>query len=172
MSRRYVKSFPALARGFEIETEMMVHAAELRLPTLDVDTKYTARPEGSFSKLRTVRDGIYIVLTIAGLVKEERPLHLFGGIATLLAIISLALGFSIVVEYYETGLVPRLPTAVLASAIMLSGIISLFTGIILDSVTHARREAKRIAYLQISPLCHQNALMRDHQGDTHDRVTP
>jgi glycosyltransferase involved in cell wall biosynthesis len=147
-SRRFVKSFPALSRGFEIETELTVHALELRMPIADIDTSYRDRPEGSASKLSTVGDGIRIIRTIFSLVKEERPLHLFGITATVLASISIALGYPLIVEFLQTGLVPRLPTAILSAAIMILAVLIFFSGLILDSVTHGRREMKRLAYLR------------------------
>ena len=147
-SRRFVKSFPALSRGFEIETELTVHALELRMPIADMDTRYRERPEGSNSKLNTIRDGIRIVRTIFSLVKEERPLQLFGITSIVLALVSLALGYPLIVEFLKTGLVPRFPTAILSAAIMILSVLIFFSGLILDSVTHGRREMKRLAYLR------------------------
>jgi glycosyltransferase involved in cell wall biosynthesis len=146
-SRRFVKSFPALSRGFEIETELTVHALELRMPIADVDTAYIDRLPGSDSKLNTIRDGLRILKMIALLVKEERPLAFFGGIGVFFGVVSIVLGVPIVIEYLETGLVPRFPTAILASAIMVIGVLSVMSGLILDTVTLGRREAKRMAYL-------------------------
>jgi glycosyltransferase involved in cell wall biosynthesis len=146
-SRRFVKSFPALSRGFEIETELTVHALELRMPIADIETRYGARAEGSDSKLSTFGDGIRIVRTILSLVKEERPLQLFGITSILLALTSLALGYPLIVEFLHTGLVPRFPTAILSAAIMILAVLVFFSGLILDSVTHGRREMKRLAYL-------------------------
>ncbi len=150
VSRRFVNSFPALSRGFEIETELTVHALELRMPIADYDIDYRNRPPGSSSKLNTLRDGIRIVRTISLLTKEERPLQLFGFSALMLALLSLATGYPLIVEFLQTGLVPRLPTAVLSAAIMILAVTSLFSGLILDSVTHGRREIKRLAYLRFS----------------------
>lgn len=150
-SRRFVKSFPALSRGFEIETELTVHALELNMPISDFDTRYLDRPLGSESKLNTVKDGIRILKTILILVKEERPLQFFGLMGALLAIVSLALGYPIIVEFFDTGLVPRIPTAMLASAIMIVAVLAFFAGLILDTVTRGRREVKRLAYLQYKP---------------------
>ncbi len=147
-SRRFVKSFPALSRGFEIETELTVHALELRMPIADVDTVYVERPAGSESKLSTIADGLRIVRTIVALVKEERPWPLFGLISAGLAGISVVLGYSLIVEFVATGLVPRLPTAVLSASIMILAVLAFFAGLILDSVTHGRREMKRLAYLR------------------------
>jgi len=146
-SRRFVKSFPALSRGFEIETELTVHALELRMPIADVDTAYIDRLPGSDSKLNTIRDGLRILRMIVLLVKEERPFALFGGIGALLGLISLILGGPIVAEFAQTGLVPRFPTAILASAIMVIAVLAVMTGLILDTVTVGRREMKRMAYL-------------------------
>jgi glycosyltransferase involved in cell wall biosynthesis len=149
LSRRYVKSFPAASHGFEIETELTVHALELRMGVGEVPTVYGERPEGSSSKLRTVRDAIRILRLIGLLVKEERPLPFFGGVALLLAVVSVVLGAPVVLEFLETGLVLRLPTAVLATGLMLSGLLSLACGVILDSVARGRREMKRLHFLSI-----------------------
>ncbi|KQB95336.1 hypothetical protein AL073_17145 [Loktanella sp. 1ANDIMAR09] len=148
-SRRFVKSFPALSRGFEIETELTVHALELRMPIADVDTVYIDRLPGSDSKLNTIRDGLRILKMIVLLVKEERPFAFFGGVGVFLGLISLLLGGPVVVEFLETGLVPRFPTAILASAIMVIAVLSVITGLILDTVTLGRREMKRMAYLAL-----------------------
>jgi glycosyltransferase involved in cell wall biosynthesis len=149
LSRRFVKSFPALASGFETETELTVHALELRLPVAEVETPYRDRPAGSASKLRTFRDGFRILRTIFALVKEERPLRFFAGVAALLALIALALGVPLVAEFARTGLVPRLPTAVLATGLILLAAVSFVAGLILDMVTLARREMKRLHYLSL-----------------------
>lgn len=146
-SRRFVKSFPALSRGFEIETELTVHALELRMPIADVQTAYVDRLPGSDSKLNTIRDGFRILRMIILLVKEERPFALFGGIGAVLGLISLILGGPIVVEFAQTGLVPRFPTAILAAAIMVIAVLATMSGVILDTVTVGRREMKRMAYL-------------------------
>jgi len=148
-SRRFVKSFPALASGFEIETELTVHALELRMPTAEVDTPYKDRPEGSVSKLRTYRDGARITMTIIHLIKEERPLQFFGAIFGMLTLFSLSISVPLFIVYARTGLVPRLPTAVLATGSMLLAFLSLAAGVILDTVTLGRREAKRMRYLEI-----------------------
>ncbi len=150
-SRRFVKSFPALSRGFEIETELTVHALELRMPIADVDTVYVERQAGSESKLSTFVDGLRIMRTIAALVKEERPWPLFGLTAVVLAGLSVTLGYSLIVEFVATGLVPRLPTAVLSASIMILAVLAFFAGLILDSITHGRREMKRLAYLRHAP---------------------
>jgi glycosyltransferase involved in cell wall biosynthesis len=146
-SRRFVKSFPALAGGFEIETELTVHALELRMPFGEVGTPYKERPEGSVSKLSTVRDGFRILFMIGKLVKEERPLESFSIAAAVFAIASVALAVPVIVTFYETGLVPRLPTAVLAAALMILAFLALACGLILETVTRGRRELKRLAYL-------------------------
>jgi glycosyltransferase involved in cell wall biosynthesis len=146
-SRRFVKSFPALSAGFEIETELTVHALEVRMPLAEVPTPYKDRPEGSVSKLSTFRDGFRILWLIGKLVKEERPMQFFGIGAIVLALISVIVAWPVFVTYFETGLVPRLPTAVLATGLMLLAFLSLVCGLILDTVTRARREIKRIAYL-------------------------
>jgi glycosyltransferase involved in cell wall biosynthesis len=148
-SRRFVKSFPALATGFETETELTVHALELRLPVAEIETPYRDRPAGSASKLRTYRDGFRILRTIFSLVKEERPLQFFASVAVTLAIVALALGVPLVTEFARTGLVPRLPTAVLAMGLMLLAGVSFVAGLILDTVTLGRREMKRLHYLAL-----------------------
>jgi hypothetical protein len=148
-SRRFVKSFPATSAGFEIETELTVHALELRMKTAEVPTRYKDRPEGSASKLNTIRDGLRILRMIGLLVKEERPLMFFGGTFAALALLSLGLAAPVLLEYLHTGLVPRLPTAVLAVGVMLAAMLSMVCGLVLDTVTHSRRELKRLAYLDI-----------------------
>lgn len=148
-SRRFVKSFPALAKGFEIETELTVHALELRMKTAELPIRYKERPEGSMSKLNTLRDGIRIASTIAALIKEERPVWFFGALSLVLAALSVGLVSPLLLEYLHTGLVPRFPTAILSASIMLLAFLSLTCGMILDSFTHTRRELKRLAYLAI-----------------------
>ena len=147
-SRRFVKSFPALSSGFEIETELTVHALRLRMPAAEESAVYRARPDGSESKLRTYRDGLEIVRTIGLLVKEEQPLRFFSVIALVLALGSIGMAIPVILEYLDTGLVPRFPTAILASATMLLAFLSLFAGLILDSVARARRETKWLRYLE------------------------
>ncbi len=149
-SRRYVRSFAAHARGFEIETELAVHALQLRMPVAEVDTAYGVRPEGSESKLSTWRDGWRILRTIAKLFKSERPLLFFsiGGVASML--LSVVLAVPLLVTYLETGLVPRFPTAVLCAALALMGFLLLACGLILDTVTRGRIEAKHMAYLAVA----------------------
>ncbi|MBI5558578.1 MAG: glycosyltransferase [Deltaproteobacteria bacterium] len=154
MSRRFVKSFPALAKGFETETELTVHALELRMPTAEVITPYGNRPAESESKLHTYRDGFRILLTIIHLFKAERPLAFFAILFALLAAISLGLAVPIILTYAATGLVPRFPTAILATGIMLLAFLSLVCGLILDTVTHGRREMKRLNYLAIAASGH------------------
>ncbi len=151
-SRRFVKSFPALAKGFETETELTVHALELRMPVAELPTPYGARPEGSASKLNTYRDGFRILMQILRLFREERPLQFFLFWFGLLFLISVLLGAPIVAEFIRTGLVPRLPTAVLATGIMLLAFLSLMSGLILDTVTRGRRELRRLAYLAIPAM--------------------
>ena len=148
-SRRFVKSFPATSAGFEIETELTVHALELRMKTAEVPTRYKDRPEGSTSKLNTIRDGIRILKMIGLLVKEERPLAFFGSACIAMVLLSLGLAAPLVLEFMRTGLVPRFPTAILSTGIMLLGFLSLVCGLVLDTVTHSRREIKRLAYLDI-----------------------
>lgn len=149
-SRRFVKSFPALAAGFETETEFTVHALELKMPIGCHDTVYGERPEGSESKLSTFRDGSRIALMIFNLLRAERPFALFGAIGLLLALLSIALGTPIVVYFLKTGLVERFPTAILASAIMVIAFLNAMTGVVLDSVAHGRREVKRLHYLRLA----------------------
>jgi len=146
-SRRFAKSFPVLSAGFEIETEMSVHALELRMPVGEVVTAYGARPEGSESKLSTFRDGWRILRTIAVLYRIERPVWFFGGIAALLIIVAVALSVPLVITYLDTGLVPRFPTAILATGLVIVAVLSFFAGLILDTVTRGRREMRRLAYL-------------------------
>ena len=148
-SRRFVKSFPALATGFETETELTVHALELRLPIAEVMTPYRERPPASSSKLRTIPDGIRIMRLIMRLVREERPLEFFSAVAALLAVTSIVLAAPVIADYLRTGLVPRLPTAVLSTGLMLLGFLSFACGLILSTVTRGRMEAKRLHYLNI-----------------------
>jgi glycosyltransferase involved in cell wall biosynthesis len=146
-SRRFAKSFPVLSAGFEIETEMSVHALELRMPVGEVVTAYGARPEGSESKLSTYRDGWRILKTIAVLYRVERPVLFFGGIAALLIVAAVVLSVPLVITYLDTGLVPRFPTAILATGMVIVAVLSFFAGLILDTVTRGRREMRRLAYL-------------------------
>jgi glycosyltransferase involved in cell wall biosynthesis len=148
-SRRFVKSFPALASGFETETELTVHALELRLPIAEVQTPYRDRPAGSQSKLRTFRDGFRILRTILLLVKEERPLQFFASVAALLALTAVGLGWPLITTFLATGLVPRLPTAVLVTGLMVLAFLSFVAGLVLDTVTLSRRELKRLHYLAL-----------------------
>jgi glycosyltransferase involved in cell wall biosynthesis len=148
-SRRFVKSFPALAQGFETETELSVHALTLDMPVAEVDAKYGKRPEGSASKLRTYRDGARILRVMLTLFKNERPLAFFAIVALLLALVSIGLSVPVFITYLETGLVPRFPTAILSASIMVLAFLSLASGIVLDTVTRGRRELKRLAYLRI-----------------------
>jgi glycosyltransferase involved in cell wall biosynthesis len=150
-SRRFVKSFPALAGGFETETEFTVHALDLRMPVGEVQTAYKDRPPGSTSKLRTYSDGVRILRTIVVLVKEERPLQFFSICGLFLAAAAILLGVPVVTEFLRTGLVPRLPTAVLATGLMLVAALSFACGLVLDSVARGRKEIKRLAYLAIPP---------------------
>ena len=151
-SRRFVKSFPALSPGFEIETELTVHALELRMPSDELDSPYHPRPAGSVSKLNTWRDGLRILLTILLLLKEVRPIFFFSGISLLPAATAVILAWPLLVTYLETGLVPRFPTAILSTGLMSVAFVILMCGIILDSVTRGRRELKRMSYLNIPSL--------------------
>lgn len=147
-SRRFVKSFPSSAREFEIETELTVHAGQMHMAIAEVDTRYKERPPGSTSKLRTFRDGWRILVTIVNLMRNERPLLFFGGIAFVLGALALALGIPLVVEYERTGLVPRFPTAILCTGLGVVAGVSAATGLVLDLVAHVRREVKLLAYLR------------------------
>ncbi len=146
-SRRFVKSFPVLSGGFEIETELTVHALELGLPAAEIDTPYYARPQGSMSKLNTWRDGFRILRTILALYRAERPLTFFSIIGLVLAAVSIVLAIPIFVTYVETGLVPRFPTAILSMGLMMLASLSAAVGLVLDTVTRGRRETKLLAYL-------------------------
>jgi glycosyltransferase involved in cell wall biosynthesis len=146
-SRRFVKSFPVLSAGFEIETEISVHALELRMPVAELETPYFERPEGSESKLSTYRDGFRILRTIVQLYRIERPVLFFGGIGVLLALAGVALAVPLVITYMHTHLVPRMPTAVAVTGLMILAALCLFTGLILDTVVRGRREVRRLAYL-------------------------
>lgn len=171
-SRRFVKSFPALATGFEIETELTVHALELRMPVREVVTAYKERPAGSVSKLSTFRDGFRILSTIVRLVKEERPLACFCAAGGLLATASVVLAFPLLLTYLETGLVPRLPTAVLSSGMMILAFLSFACGLILDSVAHARREMKRLHYLTLPAPVRWDHFVAGRKGLAQDRDLP
>ena len=149
VSRRFAKSFPTLVRGFEIETELTVHALELRMPVDEIRAPYRERPAGSESKLHTLRDGWRILWIILVLIKEERPLPFFSILFGLLGTASLVLAWPILITFIETGLVLRLPTAVLATGMMIVAFLGLACGLILDTVTRARREIKRLIYLSI-----------------------
>jgi len=146
-SRRFVKSFPALAGGFDTETELTIHALQLTMPVAHVTGPYKGRPEGSASKLNTFRDGFRILWIILVLFKHERPMQLFGLIAAALALLSIALGIPVVIDFLHTGLVRRLPTALLATGLMLIAALSFVTGLILDTVSRGRRESRMLAYL-------------------------
>lgn len=148
-SRRFVKSFPVVSSGFEIETEITVHALELAMPTAEVSTAYAARPEGSVSKLSTYRDGWRILRMMITLYRAERPLVFFGLIAALLAVVAVALGVPLILTFLKTGLVPRFPTAILATGLFILAALSLFAGLILDTVTRGRREMKKLFYLAV-----------------------
>jgi len=148
-SRRFVKSFPVLSSGFEIETEMSVHALELRMPVGEVETRYLARPEGSESKLSTYGDGWRILRTIGTLYRVERPVLFYGTIAALLLVVAVILSIPLVITYIETGLVPRVPTAILVTGMTIVAVLCFFAGLILDTVTRGRREVRRLAYLSL-----------------------
>src|SRR5215210_5236026 len=148
-SRRFVKSFPVLSSGFEIETEMSVHALELRMPIGEIETAYAARPEGSQSKLSTFSDGWRILKTIVTLYRIERPVLFYGSIGALLLAAAIVLSVPLVITYLHTGLVPRFPTAILVTGMVVIAVLCFFAGLILDTVTRGRREVRRLAYLSV-----------------------
>lgn len=152
LSRRFVRSFPAASTGFEIETELTVHALQLDVPLAELPVDYRERPDGSVSKLRTYRDGLRILGTIARLLVRERPLATYAVAGAVLAATALGLGVPVVVEFVATGQVPRFPTAILAAALVTLAVLAGSTGLVLDAVRHARHEAKRLAYLAVPPL--------------------
>src|SRR6202048_165723 len=151
-SRRFVKSFPVLSDGFEIETELSVHALELALPVAEIETPYYARPEGSFSKLNTWGDGFRILGTILKLYRSEKPLRFFTAIGIFLMLVSVGLAIPVVVTFLEEGIVPRLPTAVLSMGLMILAVLLMSSGLVLDTVTRGRREIKLLAYLSQAPI--------------------
>ena len=167
-SRRYVKSFPAMSRGFEIETELTVHALELRMPSGEEFTAYGERPLGSVSKLSTFRDGTKILRLIFDLVRNERPLQFFGLAGLVLVLVAIALAVPVVQTYFETGLVPRLPTAVLSVGLIIIGFLSFLAGLILDVVATMRREMKRLAYLSYPPLSARRTRYLAERGSEND----
>jgi hypothetical protein len=148
-SRRFVKSFPVLSEGFEIETEMSVHALELRMPVGEVETAYAARPEGSHSKLSTYGDGWRILKTIVNLYRVERPVLFYGGIGAWLTVAAIILAMPLAQTYFRTGLVPRFPTAILVTGMVIVAVLCFFAGLILNTVTRGRREVRRLAYLSL-----------------------
>ena len=156
-SRRFVKSFPALSQGFEIETEISVHALELRMPVGELATAYGARPEGSASKLSTYSDGWRILKTIGTLYRIERPVLFYGVFAAILTLVAVVLAVPLLLTYLETGLVPRFPTAILATGLVIVAVLSFFAGLILDTVTRGRREMRRLAYLAQPAVCGRKA---------------
>ena len=147
-SRRFVKSFPSFSREFEIETELTVHAMQMRMPVAELDTNYKERPPGSTSKLRTFRDGWRILLAITNLMRNERPLMFFSLVGLVVALAALVLAAPVVLEYLHTGEVRRFPTAILCTGLGVIAVVCMVTGLILDLVAHVRREAKRLVYLQ------------------------
>ncbi|WP_413741249.1 glycosyltransferase family 2 protein [Sodalis sp. RH15] len=160
-SKRYVKSFPALATGFETETELTVHALELRMPYAEIDTPYSPRMESSVSKLSTYKDGAKILKTIIKLYSVERPFFFYGILAIIFALIGICISIPIIDEYIITGLVPRLPTAVLSTGLLIFSAIAFITGLILECITMGRREFKRLFYLSL-PLPHGNQGTNEH----------
>jgi len=154
-SRRYIKSFPALSSGFEIETEMNTHAIQLNLPVAEIETEYQARSSGSLSKLRTLQDGFRIFLYIIYFLKQLRPFSLFFTIAIVFALVSILLGFPVIWTFIETGLVPRLPTAIAAASLMVIAVVSFATGLILDNIAVLQWEQKRLQYLSTEKFCNK-----------------
>jgi glycosyltransferase involved in cell wall biosynthesis len=152
MSRRFVKSFPSTSSGFEIETELMIHALELDIAMCEIPTIYKERPEGSVSKLSTVRDGVLILNMIAHLFRDFLPLRFFTILAVAFAVLGLTLGTPVILEFLQTGFVPRLPSAVAATGLIVLSALAIFAGLILDSVAKGRREAKLLAFLRHSPI--------------------
>ncbi|MBL0925768.1 MAG: glycosyltransferase [Sphingomonadaceae bacterium] len=167
-SRRFVKSFPAFSNGFEIETEISVHALRMQMPTGEVRTTYFSRPEGSTSKLSTYRDGVRILSTIFDLVRQESPLLFFAGIALALAVVSIVLAIPLVDTYLRTGAVPRFPTAILSSALMIVAFLFALAGLILDTVVRGRRETLRMAYLAaVTPMLQVSPPVNNPQINSH-----
>ena len=160
-SRRFVKSFPSFSREFEIETELTVHAMQMKMPVAEIDTNYKERPPGSTSKLRTFRDGWRILVTIMNLMRNERPLLFFSWIGLMLAIVAVILGIPVITTYLDTGLVPRFPTAILCTGLIVMSFISVATGLILDLISHVRRETKRLVYLQYPAPRAKRLIARD-----------
>ena len=149
LSRRFAKSFPVTSTGFEIETELSVHALDLKIATAEIALPYGSRPQGSHSKLRTYRDGLRILIAILMLYKELKPLRFFGAIGACLTLVAVGLALPLAVTYVETGLVPRLPTAILATGIVQLGVLSFAVGLVVDAIARSRREAKRMRYLDL-----------------------
>ena len=158
LSHAFVKSFPALSEGFELETELMVHALELRMPVEEVEAPYRSRPSGSHSKLHTIADGLRILRMIGRLVRSERPLLYFSSAAALIGSASILIMIPVFIEYHATGLVPRFPTAILSVGMMLTSLLCLTTGMLLDAISAAKQEIKRMLYLQNTRLPEQKSL--------------
>lgn len=167
-SRRFVKSFPALSQGFEIETEISIHALELRMPIAEIVTRYAERPEGSVSKLSTYRDGMTILMTMIHLFRTERPIPFFSALAAVTMLIAFGLSEPLFITYLQTGLVPRLPTAVLVMGLTTLAILNLFCGLILDTVVRGRLETRRLAYLALPAPLPSTLCMEDHQSGSID----
>lgn len=166
LSRRLVKSFPVSSRGFEIETELTVHALELGMAVGEHRTVYAPRPTESVSKLNTFADGFAILTTILRLLQLERPLHVFGGLGVGLLLFSVLLGAPVLLEFFETGLVERFPTLIVAASLAVAGLLSVFSGAILSAVAHSRSETRRLFYLMHNaPTA---ALSRNSRDERHD----
>ncbi len=162
-TRRYVKSFPAVSKGFEIETEMSVHASQLKLPVCEIELEYGRRPEGSFSKLSTFKDGYRILKMFLSLMKETQPLRLFGTIAVLFSLVGIGLCMPVVYEFFVLGLVRRLPSWSLGMTMFTIAMLSFFAGLILDSIARGRAEQKRIFYLSLPARRGEKAGLASHQ---------
>ena len=170
MSRRFAKSFPAASSGFEIETELSVHALDLKLATVEIPLLYGERPENSKSKLRTYRDGVRILTKIVMMYRALKPLQFYGLIALGFGLLSLAFGAPVFIEYLQTGLVPRFPTAIAAAAVMQLGFLSLVCGIVIDAIGANRRELKRMQYLQLPAPSQSQPMLPSHDvGDEREQ---
>ena len=170
MSRRFAKSFPAASSGFEIETELSVHALDLKLATVEIPLLYGERPENSKSKLRTYRDGVRILTKIVMMYRALKPLQFYGLIALGFGLLSLALGAPVFIEYLTTGLVPRFPTAIAAAAVMQLAFLSLVCGIVIDAIGANRRELKRMQYLQLPAPSQSQPMLPSHDvGDEREQ---
>lgn len=156
MSRRFIKSFPSFSEGFEVETEIVIHALEMGVTIGNVKGRYRSRPEGSFSKLHSLKDGRRILAQILILLKQEKPLLLFSSVSFILAVTSIVLGIPLILFYLKTGLVPRVPTAILSTGLMILAVLSFLVGLILDSISRSRKEVKILSFLSVDPSPQKN----------------